>query len=75
MPPNDFAAQRNPRLLSWLLLFTRGFLKTDGPFIRAIDQALASRNVQRQAYYIGTLVGNHVHCCVKVSICCVFRET
>ena len=42
------------------------FTRSDGPFVRAIDQALASFNVQRQAYYSGTFVGNHVHSCLKV---------
>ena len=42
------------------------FTRSDGPFVRAIDQALASFHVQRQAYYSGTFVGNHVHSCLKV---------
>jgi hypothetical protein len=42
------------------------FTRSDAPFVRAIDQALASFNVQRQAYYSGTFVGNHVHSCLKV---------
>ena len=38
----------------------------DGPFIRALDKALASFHVQRQAYYSGAFVGNHVHSTLKV---------
>ena len=38
-----------------------GFHKEEGPFVKALDKALASFNVQRQAYYSGTFVGNHVH--------------
>ncbi len=44
----------------------KGFGKTEGPFVKALDAALASFNVERQAYYSGTFVGNHVHKCVKV---------
>ena len=32
----------------------------------ALDKALASFHVERQAYYSGTFVGNHVHRCLKV---------
>ncbi len=39
-------------------------------FVKALDRALASFNVQRQAYYGGTFVGNHVHRCLKVSVNC-----
>ena len=44
----------------------KGFNKEDGPFVRALDKALSSFNVQRQAYYSGTFVGNHVHRSLKV---------
>ena len=40
----------------------------DGPFIRALDQALSSMHVHREAYYGGTFTGNHAHKCLKVSI-------
>ena len=42
---------------------------SDGPFVRALDNALASFSVERQAYYSGTLVGNHVNRCLKVHTC------
>ncbi len=35
------------------------FEKEDGPFVRCLDTALATFNVERQAYYSGTFVGNH----------------
>ena len=38
----------------------------DGPFAHSLDKALSSFNVERQAYYSGTFVGNHVHRCLKV---------
>ncbi len=44
----------------------KGFNKEDGPFIKALDTALKSFKVERQAYYGGTFVGNHVHKCLKV---------
>lgn len=40
--------------------------RKDGPFVQALDAALASFNVCRQAYYSGTFVGNHVHRTLKV---------
>ena len=46
----------------------KGFERADGPFVRALDKALATFNVQRQAYYSGTFVGNHVHKCLKVCV-------
>ena len=38
----------------------------DGVFVKALDDALSSFNVQRQAYYGGTFIGNHVHRCLEV---------
>ena len=46
----------------------KGFTKGDGPFVRGLEAALKSFNVQRQAYYSGTFVGNHVHRTLKVII-------
>ena len=34
--------------------------------MKALDTALASFHVQRQAYYSGTFIGNHVHRTLKV---------
>ena len=45
----------------------KGFAKHDGPFVRGLDEVLDSFNVQRQAYYSGTFVGNHVHATLKVN--------
>ena len=42
------------------------FNRSDGPFVKNLDLTLASFHVQRQAYYGGTFVGNHVHSCLKV---------
>lgn len=44
----------------------KGLKRKDGPFIRNLDSVLASFNVQRQAYYSGAFVGNHVHQALKV---------
>ena len=44
------------------------FVKSDGPLVKRLDDVLASFHVQRQAYYGGTFVGNHVHSCLKVYI-------
>ena len=52
----------------------KGFNKEDGPFVRALDKALSSFNVERQAYYSGTFVGNHVHRTLKVYTCKVYAH-
>ena len=44
------------------------FSRSDGPFVKSLDRVLSSFHVERQAYYGGTFVGNHVHSCLKVSI-------
>ena len=49
----------------------KGFEKSEGPFVKALDSALSSFNVERQAYYSGTFVGNHVH--LKVSLHCTTK--
>ena len=42
------------------------FHKEEGPFVKALDNALASFHVHlHQAYYSGTFVGNHVHKAIK----------
>ena len=38
----------------------------EGPFCRALDKALASCKIHREAYYGGTFTGNHTHKCMKV---------
>lgn len=43
------------------------FHKNEGPFVRCLDNALATYNVERQAYYSGTFVGNHVNRALKVN--------
>ena len=52
----------------------KGFHKEEGPFVNALDVALASFNIYRQAYYSGTFIGNHVHRTLKVDICNLFRS-
>ena len=44
----------------------KGFKVHDGPFVNTLQVALNSFNVQKQAYYSGTFVGNHVHRTLKV---------
>ena len=48
-------------------IVTESFTK-EGPFIMALDNTLQSFNVERQAYYGGTFMGNHVHRTLKVSL-------
>jgi len=42
------------------------FLAGEGPCVQTLDRALGDIGVERQAYYGGTFVGNHVHKCCKV---------
>ena len=39
----------------------KGFPLKDGPFFNQLDVALQSFNVERQSYYGGVFIGNHVH--------------
>ena len=45
----------------------KGFCKEDGYFVKALDEALCSFNVERQAYHGGSFIGNHIHRALKVS--------
>lgn len=42
------------------------FTRKDGPFMCALEDALQSFSVERQAYHGGSFVGNHVHMCLRV---------
>ena len=42
------------------------FLVGEGPCVQTLDRALGDIGIERQAYYGGTFVGNHVHKCCKV---------
>ena len=46
---------------------TRGFRKENGLFFKALDEALSSFNVERQAYHGGSFIENHIHRALKVS--------
>eukprot|EP00731_Ephydatia_muelleri_P001906 Em0001g1906a len=42
-----------------------GFSNKEGPFVKALDDALQSIGVHRQQYFGGAFVGNHVHQALK----------
>ncbi len=44
----------------------KGFEKEDMIFVKCLDQALATFNVERQAYDGGSIIGNHIHRALKV---------
>ena len=44
----------------------KGFNNDEGPFVKSLDNALASFNIEYQAHYGSTVVGNHVHRSLKV---------
>eukprot|EP00731_Ephydatia_muelleri_P017324 Em0010g422a len=39
----------------------RGYPEKEGPFVKILDNALQSFGVQRQQYFSGAFIGNHVH--------------
>ena len=48
----------------------KSFSRSDGPFVKNLDQALKSFHVEKEAYFGDTFVGNHVHSCLKVHVHC-----
>ena len=46
----------------------KSFLRSDGPFIRNLDQAFKSFHVEKEAYFGGMFVHNHAHSCLMVHI-------
>ena len=44
----------------------KGYSEKEGPFVKTLDSALQSFGVQRQQYFGGALIGNHVHKALKV---------
>lgn len=57
---------QDKKIADLLAQISKGFSLEDGPFVKALDSALKSFKVERQAYYGGTFVGNHVHKTLKV---------
>ena len=49
----------------------KGFKKEDGPFVHALDQALATFNARRQVYHGGAFAGNDVHRSLMVNECTI----
>lgn len=47
-------------------IVSKGFERDEGVFVRALDQALSSFSVERQAYHGGSFIGNHIHKALKV---------
>ena len=47
-----------------------------GPVVRGLEEALKTFNVERQAYWSGAFVGNHVHRILKVMVIytCVYKH-
>ena len=44
----------------------RGYPEKVGPFVKILDNALLSFGVQRQQYFSGAFIGNHVHKALQV---------
>lgn len=45
---------------------SKGFNTSDGPFVKSLETTMSEFHVQRQAYYSGSFIGNHVHRTLKV---------
>ena len=56
---------RKPRQHSLRIPLTKG---SEGPFVNGLEHALSYFHVQRQAYYSGNFVGNHVHGALQVHL-------
>ena len=48
-------------------IISKGVSTEAGVFVRALEKALKEFHVQRQAYWSGAFVGNHVHKTLKVN--------
>lgn len=48
------------------------FKKSEGPCVKAMDDALKARNVERQVYHGKSFVGNHVHKMLQVRLFNIF---
>ena len=44
----------------------KGFLFSEGPFVKELYKALQGFGIHRQQYFGGAFVGNHVHAALKV---------
>ena len=51
----------------------RGYSEKEGPFVKTLDNALQSFGVQRQQYFGGAFIGNHVHKALKVKCTCAMH--
>ena len=45
----------------------KGFNEKEVPFVKRLDSALQEIGVQRQQYFGGAFIGNHVHKALKYS--------
>ena len=62
--PSSFPFLHNNQITS--IRLQEPFTTEDGPCVQALERALSEVGVQRQAYFGGTFIGNHVHTCCKV---------
>ena len=44
----------------------KGLNEKEGPFVKRLDSALQEIGVQRQQYFGGAFIGNHVHKALKI---------
>ena len=51
----------------------RGYSEKEEPFVKTLDNALQSFGVQRQQYFGGAFIGNHVHKALKVKCTCAMH--
>uniref|UniRef100_A0A1X7VB93 Uncharacterized protein n=1 Tax=Amphimedon queenslandica TaxID=400682 RepID=A0A1X7VB93_AMPQE len=46
-------------------IVSKGLERDEGVFVKGLDQALSSFNVEHQAYHGGSFIGNHIHKALK----------
>ncbi|KAL5517678.1 hypothetical protein EMCRGX_G003271 [Ephydatia muelleri] len=57
--------QAERKVLDIEKIIKEGFKLHDGPFVKGLDVALQNIGVERQQYFGGTFVGNHIHKTLK----------
>ena len=48
-------------------IMSKGFERDEGVFLKALDQALSSFNVEHQEYHGGSFIDSHIHKALKVN--------
>eukprot|EP00731_Ephydatia_muelleri_P000541 Em0001g541a len=61
VPIFDIPIVQEAKVAKCIAAVERGYPEKEGPFVKILDNALQSFGVQRQQYFSGAFIGNHVH--------------